>query len=280
MEKIKQAILKAKGLAPQASKAQPAPLVKSAEKVASTPRLGSDEQDLGSLEYTNTKVVTLNPLVLERNRIVAFDKSNKLSSLFDLLRTQILQKMEENGWRTIAVVSPTPESGKTFVSINLAMSIAHQPQKSVVLVDFDLRRPKVATYLGLSTSTSMNDYLEGGIDLGDVMVNPSIPRMVVLPTNKPVQKSSETLSSEIVTNLVTELRERYSSRIVVFDLPPVLAVDDAMVILPQVDCVLLVVSNGMNTESEVVETKRRLAGQNLIGVVLNKAEVLQQTYYY
>ena len=106
--------------------------------------------------------------------------------------------MEENGWRTIAVVSPTPESGKTLVSINLAISIAHQPQKTAILVDFDLRRPKVANYLGLNVAQSMNDYLQGSAKLEDLMISPSISRLVVVPTMRPVAKSSE-----ITQNLTT-----------------------------------------------------------------------------
>lgn len=282
MEKIKQAIAKARNI-----RGAPVPKVsaKSVEEVARISPVqnqdaAAEELALENLEYTNTKVVKLNPSTLERNRIVAFDKSNKISSIFDLLRTQVLQKMEENGWRSIAVVSPTAESGKTFVSINLAMSIAQQPKKSVMLVDFDLRRPKVATYLGLQSVLSMNDYLAGTADFPDILVNPGIPKMVVIPTNKPVARSAEVLSTERVKSFIKEVNERYHSRIVVVDLPPVLAVDDSMIVLPQVDCVLMVVSNGVNNEKEILETKRRLQQYNLIGVVFNKAEVVAESYYY
>ena len=282
MEKIKQAIAKAQSV--RITTEPP-----STEKVkAEIPRVSpatnqdaaAEEHALENLEYTNTKIIQLNPSILERNRVVAFDKSNKISSMFDLLRTQVLQKMEENGWRSIAAVSPTAESGKTFVSINLAMSIAHQPKKSVMLVDFDLRRPKVATYLGLQSPVSMNDYLAGNADFPDILVNPGIPKMVVIPTNKPVARSAEILSTEKVKSFIKEVKDRYHNRILVVDLPPVLAVDDSMIVLPQVDCVLMVVSNGVNNEKEILETKRRLQQYNLIGVVFNKAEVIAESYYY
>lgn len=282
MEKIKQAIAKAKSVR-ITTEPQAMDKVK-ADNPRVSPALNQDavaeEHALENLEYTNTKIMKLNPSILERNRIVAFDKSNKISSIFDLLRTQVLQKMEENGWRSIAVVSPTAESGKTFVSINLAMSIAHQPKKSVMLVDFDLRRPKVATYLGLQSPISMNDYLAGNADFPDILVNPGIPKMVVIPTNKPVARSAEVLSTERVKSFIKEVKDRYHNRILVVDLPPVLAVDDSMIVLPQVDCVLMVVSNGVNNEKEILETKRRLQQYNLIGVVFNKAEVIAESYYY
>ncbi len=238
------------------------------------------ENELGEISYLNTPVIKLNLAHLERHRIVSHVKNDINSGVFDSLRTQILQKMEENNWRTLAVVSPTPESGKTLVSINLAISIAHQPQKTVVLVDLDLRRPKIAAYLGMHTEKSMNDYLGNKAQLQEVMFNPGIPRLVVIPTMRPVSKSAETLSSKKVANLIQDLRSRYDSRIVIFDSPPVLNSDDAMILLPQVDCILLVVGNGMSTQSEIEETLHHLPKNNLLGVVLNRAEVESKAYYY
>ncbi|CAN4272144.1 Mrp ATPases involved in chromosome partitioning [Methylophilaceae bacterium] len=238
------------------------------------------ENELGAINYLDTPVIKLDSAHLEKNRIVAQSKSDTNSYSFDSLRTQILQKMEENNWRTIAVVSPTPQSGKTLVSINLAISIAHQPQKTAILVDFDLRRPKVAAYLGIHTEKSMNDYLQDKAPLKDIIVNPGIDRLVIAPTMKPVSNSAETLSSNKVTNLIAELRDRYDSRIVIFDCPPVLNSDDAMVLLPQVDCILLVIGNGMSTQSEIEETLHHLPKENLLGVVFNKAEIESKNYYY
>lgn len=238
------------------------------------------DNSLENIEYTNTRVVKLNRLILQKNNIFAYDKSNHISSVFDLLRTEVLRKMDEKGWRTLAVVSPTPESGKTFVSINLAMSIAHQPERSVILVDFDLRRPKVANYLGLNVEKSLNDFFVFGEPLSEVIVNPGLPRIVVLPTNKPVANSSELLSSSKVEKMISDLRNRYQSRIVIFDLPPILNVDDARVVIPQVDCVLAVISNGINTQDEIQQMKRMIPSDKLLGFAFNKAEDQISSYYY
>jgi len=279
MEKIKDALAKAKveNIGNKVSSRLTQPEVVAQQSVKGFP---NTENELGMITYLNTPIIKLDNAHLEKNRIVSHTKSDVNSYSFDSLRTQILQKMEENNWRTIAVVSPTPQSGKTLVSINLAISIAHQPQKTVILVDFDLRRPKVATYLGIHTEKSMNDYLQDKAFLKDIMINPGIDRLVVVPTMKPVSKSAEILSSRKVTNLITELRDRYDSRIVIFDCPPVLNSDDAMVLLPQVDCILLVIANGMSTQSEIEETLHHLPKNNLLGVVLNKAEMESKAYYY
>ena len=280
MEKIKLAIEKAKLENAQAkilSNVNLEPLVD--EPVASMDA-SQTENEIDKILYKYTSVVKLDQACLEKHRIVSHAKNNLYTNIFDSLRTQVLLKMEENNWRTVAVISPTPASGKTFVAINLAISIAHQPQKTAILVDLDFRRPKVATYLGLHAEKSMNDYLEGNAQLKDVIISPSIPGLVVIPTMRPVTKSAEILSSNKVVNLIQDLRDRYDSRIVIFDAPPVLNSDDAMVLIPQVDCFLLVVANGMSSKSEIEETMYHLPQEKLLGVVFNKADVEARNYYY
>lgn len=234
---------------------------------------------LNALSYVQTRVVPLRPDVLERNRIVAYNKNSSMGGAFDLLRTQVLKIMEENGWRTLAITSPTPEAGKTVLAINLAMSIAHHTTKTALLVDFDLRRPKMGEYLGLPMVKSLNDYLADTAELQEVLVNPTLPRFVVLPTREPIPHSTEVLSSPAVTHLISDLRERYNSRIVIFDLPPLLSSDDAINVLDKFDCVLLVVANGLNSKKEIEESLHLLGPANLVGTVLNKAEPQKRSYY-
>lgn len=275
MERIKEALEKARGQRPK----QPAgSMVPDAQQVGTPAPF--EPHELEKLNYEHTRTTTLDHAWLEKHRIVALNKNERASWTFDLLRTQVMQRMEERGWRTLAVVSPTPEAGKSVVSINLAMSIARQSHKTALLVDFDLRRPKVGEYLGLSMEKTLNEYFSGQADLSEIMVNPEIPRFVVLPTGRPVPKSAELLSSPQTQTLINELRERYDSRIVIFDLPPVLSADDAIAVLPMIDCVLLVVGNGMSKPVEIEETMRYLNSTNLLGVVLNKSEVEQAPHYY
>ena len=286
MERIKLAIEKAK--AAEAGSARPdAPLLRKvsdsetpAGESSSSIRREASPGEASSVHYTQTAVVSMDAAHLERHRVVSHQKTHPASWAFDVLRTQVLQKMDENGWRTLAITSPSVESGKTVVAINLAMSIAQQTNRTALLVDFDLRRPSVARYLGLNRSLSLNDFLDGRANVGDALVNPGIERFVVLPTNQPVTGASEVLSSSKVGHLIDDLRERYSDRIVIFDLPPVLAADDVMSVLPRIDCVLMVVGSGVSTENEVEEAMSRLSKANLLGVVLNKDEAPVQNAYY
>ncbi len=258
------------------------------EKVAQKSRSAGRDKPLSqqsnggseNINYTHTRVVDVRTEHLENNRIVALNKTDPNSLVFDLLRTQVLQKMEENNWRTLAITSPTPESGKSVVAINLAISISQQLDKTAMLVDFDLRRPKIAKYLGISMEKSLNDLLDGTAGLSEVLVNPDMPRLVVLAPKNAVRNSSEILSSRKISDLVKDLRERYKSRIVIFDLPPLLIIDDAMAILPHIDCVLMVVANGICTKREIEDSVRYLSSSNLIGTVLNKADTDPIPKYY
>lgn len=278
MERIKEALQKARNVTSTQVKTSlhktetPVSPVVLAEQIS--------EDSLNKIQYVSTRSVELDPIHLEKNRIVAYNKNDAATWVFDNLRTQILQKMQENNWKTLAVVSATPSSGKTFVAINLAISIASQPQKTVMLVDFDLRRPRVAKYLGIENGLSLNEYLEGKAELGDVLVNPGLPRLVILPTNKPVDKPAETLSSSKVNTLIDDISDRYESRIIIYDLPPILNTDDTLIMLRKVDCVLFVVGNGLVKETEIDEAMHHIPKDKLLGVVLNRAEVSADAYYY
>ena len=274
MERIKQAVEKARNQQ-QIANIGAAPHPATAARSRPTP---GQFTDIESVDYRHTRVAPLDPAHLEQQRIVGHNKMHPASQAIDLLRTQVLQKMEEKGWRTLAITSPTPDAGKTTVAINLAMSIAHQTQKTAMLVDLDLRKPSVSKYLGLPEHLSLNDVLDGSASLPEALVNPDIPRLVILPTMRALPRPAEILSSAKIGNLIAELRERYDTRIVIFDLPPLLNTDDAISVLPQIDCVLLVVGEGMSSKPEIAECLRHLPAANLLGVVLNKAEVTATAY--
>lgn len=269
MERIKQAIEKVRSQQPGET-GRPAQL-RPYKNISYANTSRQPVEALKEVNYTQTRVVKLRADHLEKHRIFAFNKNDPTSVTFDLLRTQILQKMGENGWRTLAITSPSPGVGKTVVAINLAMSIAQKTDKTAMLVDFDLRQPRIGAYLGFPIEKSLNDVLDGDADLCEVLVNPDMPRLVVLPTRNSVNNPAETLSSGKVAGLVKELRERYETRITIFDLPSLLKADDAIAVIPQIDCVLMVIANGMSTKCEIEDSMRHLAKANVIGTVFNKA---------
>jgi len=280
MERIKLAIEKARAEGGVATARAPAQAVQELRPVS----VPLDDDDMSRHQTSDlghqTAIVSLDAAHLERSRVVAHQKGHPASWAFDLLRTQVLQRMEENGWRTVAITSPTIDAGKTLLAINLAIGIAQQTQRTALLVDFDLRRPRVASTLGISRSVSLNQVLAGKAQVADALVNPGIQRLVVLPTMGPEDNASELLSSQKTQALITELKNRYQDRTVIFDLPPALVADDVLAVLPHVDCVILVVASGGSTEAEIEETMARLKRFPILGVVLNKDDSPSRNDYY
>ena len=235
--------------------------------------------EIRRIEYRRTHVAKVDAAVLERNRLIS-DATSPMASAYRTLRTQVLQRMREHHWRTIAVVSPAPGDGKTLSAINLSLSLARDIHHTVLLADLDLCRPTVHRYFELTPVLGLNDVLTNGAPLEDVLVNPGMQRLVLAPTTRPVESSSEWLSSERARALVAEVRERYPARIVVFDLPPVLAADDALAFLPNVDAVLLVMRDGKTLQRDLQRTLELIRSTPLLGTVLNRADAQDLPYYY
>jgi capsular exopolysaccharide synthesis family protein len=180
--------------------------------------------------------------------------------------------MVAKSWNALAVTSGGPGQGKTLTAINLAISLSREIHHTVLLVDFDLRRPSIHRYLGLHPNHGIADYLIHDVPLNEILLNPGMDRLVVLPGKDAVFNSSEMLAAPRTAKLVEELKSRYPSRVIIFDLPPVLMVDDALAFSPFVDAVLLVVEENKATKEEIVRAAQMLSGTNVIGTVLNKSQ--------
>jgi Mrp family chromosome partitioning ATPase len=163
--------------------------------------------------------------------------------------------------------------GKSLTAINLAISLAREVNHTVLLVDMDLRSPSVSKIMGHAPDKGLADYLSGDdVQLQEIMFNPSIERFVVVPGKGSMQHSSEIMSSPKAVKFIEEIKTRYPSRIVLFDLPPVLVSDDALAFSPNVDAYLMVIEEGKTTREDISRSMDILSDVNIIGTVLNKAE--------
>lgn len=232
--------------------------------------------------YPRLREVVLNGAHLEAHRIVAHDISDPRSKSFDMLRTQVLRTMDQQNWQILAVTSPTAGCGKTLTSTNLALSIARQPERSVLLVDMDLQKPHVAHCLGIKSDRGLLSVIKEGTALVDSSLEARIGnhRMMVLPIEKPTSSSSEWMASRAMNNLLQDIRRDFSTRIVILDMPPMLSSDEVISILPQIDCVLLVAAVGTTTTSEIAECNRHLQSADVVRLVLNKVPGASNRYYY
>ncbi len=231
------------------------------------------------VKYTDTQVYDISNHDLRRNRIVLGDENDEPTAAFKILRTQVLQRMTAKNWNTLAVTSPEPDEGKTSVAINLAIAIAREVHRTVLLVDLDLRNPNIHRYFNYEPKSGINDYLLDDKPLSNILFNPGIERLVVLPGNHAIHHSSEMLSSPKMAQLVADLKTRYPSRFVIYDLPPVLLGDDALAFSPHVDTMLVVAEDGKTGKGELKQTFELLKGINILGTVLNKTKAKVSTYY-
>lgn len=224
-----------------------------------------------SISYSQTKVVNVPNHQLERKRIIAGFYNNPQSAVFRMLRTQVLKKMRSNRWQTLAVTSPTSGEGKSVVAANLAMAIAMELNQTVLLVDMDLRNPSISNYFGLNAQVGLKDYLSGDLKLSEVLINPGIKRLVILPGVGRAEDSAELLSSPKMASLVADIKSQYDSRVIIFDVPPVLQTDDVSLAANYFDSTLLVLEDGKNTESNITKSLQMLEGSHLLGTVVNKS---------
>jgi len=229
-------------------------------------------RSLVNISYTRTQVFEPSAEILERNRILSPGSPEPAAVAFRMLRTQVLQRLDSKGWRTLAIFSPSPNDGKTTTAINLAISLASDREHTVLLVDFDFKRPSIAARLGLSPEQGSDDAIAGTAHIEDCLYHPQgFDRLVVMPARSMLKNSSEILAGQRSRQIVNELRARYPERIVVFDLPPVLAADDALSFAPLVECGLVVAAEGHTSRRDLVRTMELLSKTALVGTVLNRA---------
>lgn len=238
----------------------------------SIPKKSVVDEGIPEINYTTTRQVQLSEKTLKNNRIIAGLRHDKRAEVYRQLRTQVLQKLRANNWKTLAITSPRQSAGKTVTAINLAMALSKEVNQTVLLVDLDLGDPSVAKTMGFEVEGGIIDNLNGNKGIAELLVNPGLERLVILPSEADEQYSSEILSTPKMQALLKDLTSRYESRIIIFDIPSLLVNDDALIFTPYVDAALLVVEDGVTTGDDVEQCMQMLEGVNILGTVLNKAD--------
>ncbi len=249
--------------------ARPERAVPAPEAPGERPAAGSS---LTEILYSRTKVFAPPPAQLECNRIVDPASASPAAAAYRMLRTQVLQRMDANNWRILAIFSAGAEDGKTTTAINLAVSLGGDHSHTVLLVDLDFKRPRLASYFGLRPEFGVDDFLLGHAPLEDCLYHPEgFERLVLLPARAEIGNSSHMLSGPRSRGLMAELRARYPERVIIVDLPPVLSAEDALAFAPQVECGLVVAAEGRTRRTDLARTVELLKKTPLVGTVLNRA---------
>jgi protein-tyrosine kinase len=267
MEYVKTAIEKAR----QDREKNPVQGGSTTESNASAVKPKMSDDDAVSIDYSQTRIAKLNNKVLLDNRVVAAFDSDERAGSYRQLRTQVLQKFRENNWRTLAITSAQQGAGKSLTAVNLAIALAKEVNQTVLLADMDFKEPSILDVLGLEADVGLVEHLTGQVSLQDVLVNPGLNRLTLLPALPVAGVTSEILSSPRMKSMLEEIVSRYDDRIIIFDLPPLLRDDDALVFTPYVDTTLLVIESGVTTPDEIERCVQLLEGTNILGTILNKA---------
>ena len=233
-------------------------------------------------DRTDGSVVALDPEHLEFMRIIAHNVLDLRSRAYYMLRGKFCGPWPRKN-QPIGVTSPTAGCGKTLTSVNLAMSIARQQDKSALLVDLESAMAASRQDPRPEASTGVFGALEGKMTLPDAILRAQIGnhQVSLLPCETSTSHSSEWCASHETRSLIQDIRTYCRSQIAIIDLPPVLTGDDVISILPHLDCVILVTAVGVSTTSDIERCKRHLQSTEVVRVVLNKsAEQGVEHYYY
>ncbi len=218
-------------------------------------------------------VFTPDPQVLDANHIVGFNSRHISSRPFSLLRSQLIKRMQARGHRVVGVTSPAPGAGKSFLSANLAASLSRLPNRTVHVFDLDVRRASMAEYFGLKGEVGLEQYLCGKTDdLAKIGLQVEGTNLSLYPCYPNNLDTFELLAGDRFAALVAAMRALPEDSLVLCDLPPAFANDDAIVIADRIDAYLLVIEQGRTSQKEVKDCMRLLDAAECIGSVLNRYE--------
>ena len=214
--------------------------------------------------------------------IVSFhDPSSPAGEQYKMVRTNIQTFRNAKNYKTYIVTSSINGEGKTVTTINLAISLAQDlNNKSVLLVDADMRKGRMAKYLGLHSNPGLSEILKGEVDVDACFVNQNIENLTVICSGKTPKNPSELLNSKQMLQLIASLKTRFDY--ILIDTPPIMPLTDACILAPLVDGVIMVVQAGRTQRDLVSHSQSRLhqAHGNLIGYVMTNVEYHLPQYLY
>ena len=234
----------------------------------------------------DTKIHRVNRAHLHRQGMITpEDNRTSNSESFRRIKRQILANLGKSDAsrpsNLVLVTSALSGEGKTFCAVSLAISMALEMDRTVLLVDADVAKPSVPNTLGLAAERGLLDVvLDRRIELSEVLCKTDIGKLTVLPAGTPHPHATELLASDAMRALLQEMAERYHDRIVIFDSPPLLAASEAGVLASQMGQIVMVVEAGKTSEAALMAALGRIDTSNVTGLLLNKGEDPGLRYHY
>jgi len=198
---------------------------------------------------------------------------------FKVLRGQILFPKDRKVPRSMLVTSTFPAEGKSYVAANLAATLALSIDEYVLLIDTDLRRPRLHRMFGYSKVQGLHEYLVGGCKLEELVLKSGIDKLSILPAGKPPRNPTELLSSSMMVKFLDEVKERYQDRFVIIDSPPSNVATEGKFLAQYVDGIIFVVMANKTPRKDIEKAIDNLGRDKILGIVFNGYEQVRKNYY-
>lgn len=271
-------------LAKQREKAA-APLVATPVEPVRDVRL---EDEIRSRDEGSSQVQSINLARLHRMGVVAPDaEKSQIAEEFRIIKRPLIANAFGQGaarvknGNLIMVTSSLPGEGKSFCAINLAISMAMEMDRTVLLIDADVAKPRVPEYLGIHADKGLLDVLQDkDLKLSDVLIKTDIAKLTVLPAGRTYKRATELLASAAMTRLVEDIGNRYPDRIILFDSPPLLATSESSVLATHMGQIVMVVEAEKTSQEAVREALSHIQSCEVVGMLLNKTTPTPGADYY
>ena len=234
-----------------------------------------------------------NPTMLDLTRlrqlggVTPNEEKTQIAEEFRMIKRPLIKNAFNQGaghikhGNLIMITSALAGEGKSFCAVNLAMSIAMEMDHTVLLVDADVARPSIPKFLGLQANKGLLDILlDDKLELSDVMMRTDVEKLSILTAGNKSKHATELLASQGMSELLAEVAQRYSDRIVIFDSPPLLQTSESHVLAAQMGQIVLVVEAETTPQKAVMEALRQIESCDVINLVFNKARSLPGVGYY
>ncbi len=260
------------------------------DNVVKTPDASSFWKEESAEESREGKKVAILDRLLAANMMVpGSDLSREIQDDYRRIKRPLVSnacgrnKLMTDRGNLVLVTSSVPGEGKTYTSVNLALSISKEMDTTVLLVDCDVAKQGVSRLLNIESNTGLVDVLErDDLSIGDVLLQTDIPNLRVVSAGKQNEDYAELLASHRMSDLVNEIARRYADRIIICDGPPMLPTPQTKVLAGLVGQVVFVIEAGKTPQALVEEALNMIPEEQATGLVMNKYEGLSRRggYYY
>jgi len=236
----------------------------------------------------NSQVQSINLARLHRMGVVSPDaEKSQIAEEFRIIKRPLIANAFGQGaarvknGNLIMVTSSLPGEGKSFCAINLAISMAMEMDRTVLLIDADVAKPRIPEYLGIHADKGLLDVLQDkDLKLSDVLIRTDIAKLTVLPAGRTYKRATELLASAAMTRLIEDIGNRYPDRIILFDSPPLLATSESSVLATHMGQIVMVVEAERTSQEAVREALSHIQSCEVVGMLLNKTTPTPGADYY